>query len=296
MSDPFPLPAPRTMPLSRNPQTLTLYGTEHVGKTDSVMRLPGKVLNVMLQRKGGDHLAGWFMDLHEMVDKGDFGDEARTKQSYDEAFYRTLEWLGNENAAGRPVADFIVYDRIDRMEDWVFKRALKTFRTTVIGRSEKFNDLLRVTDIPGQGNQGSPGWNFVREEMHRTVWGMQRSGPRVVLICGMRDKFAFSATPKTMGDAAPNDLDLTGSLRKLICNDSSSFGFMYRNHDSDLMLNFRTSETTVCGTYCAHLRGKEFTLGKVDKKTGDTVCDWSQIYLPDAPPAVLQTQSTKTAP
>lgn len=281
MSDPIVIPTVASRPaITRNPQTLTIYGPDHVGKTDSVRSLPGSVVILELQRDGGDHLAGPFHDLHQLVDKGEYGKGV----SYEDAFFATLENWGARNVAGNPIADFVVFDRIDRMEDWVFARALKTFRATAIGRSDKFKNAEHIIDdLPGP--TGSPGWRFVREEMHRTMWMMKKCAKHIVLVCGMRDKLMLSATPKVAGDAMATDLDLTGSLRKLVCNDSSTFGFMYRNpSNSDLMLNFKAGGSAACGTYCNHLRGKEITLGKVNA-AGDTICDWSQVYKPDAPAA-----------
>ncbi len=268
-----------------NPQTLTYYGSEHIGKTDAATKLPGSVRIIELQPRGGDHLAGNFLDLHALTDKGEFGRKKDgTPVDYDDAFFAYTQWMGDEHAAGRPVADFVVFDRIDRIEEWVFSRALKSFRKTLIGSSDKFKDLTSVTDVPGQGNQGSPGWRFVREEMHRVMWLMQRCAKYVVLITGMRDKMALASEVKRAGDAMPNDIDLIGGLRKLVCNESSSFGFMYRNATSELLLNFRSSDTTTCGTYCQHLRGREFVIGRVNNKM-ETIYDWSQIYLPDEAPA-----------
>jgi hypothetical protein len=285
MSDIVPPDARPAM--SRNPQTLTLYGSVKIGKTESVTRLPrsasgAEPLVVMCQRGGGDHLAGRFIDVHALVDAGKFGDAIAKASDYAGAFYATLDQLFELRKAGTPAADFVAFDHLGIIEGWVFDRALATFRSTLIGKSEKFNDLKRVTDLPSQSpTTGSPGWNWVREEMHRTMWAMQRVAPHVVLIAHMRDKFALSATPKLAGEVMPNDIDLVGSLRKLCCSESSSIGFMYRTATGDLMLNFKTSDTTVCGSYCRHLRGREITLGKV--VSGETVYDWSQVYLPDAP-------------
>jgi hypothetical protein len=223
-------------------------------------------------------LPGRFIDIHALTDAGKFGKGT----TYSEAFYSTLDQLFELRKAGTPSADYIAFDHLGIVENWVFEQALKAFRGTLIGRSDTFKDLKRITDLPGQGNMGSPGWNWVREEMHRTMWAMQRCAPHCVMIAHMRDKLAFSNTPKIAGDVIPNDLDLVGGLRKLCCSESSSIGFMYRTADGSLMLNFRTSETTVCGSYCRHLRGKEITLGKL--VNGETVYDWSQVYLPDAPP------------
>ncbi len=294
MSDPLIIPESRAA-LTQLPQTLTIYGSVKVGKTESCTKLPkgpngAEPLVVMCQRGGGDHLAGRFLDIHALTDAGKFG----AGTSYMHAFYATLDQLFELRKAGTPVADFIAFDHLGIIEGWVFERALATFRTTLIGRSDTFKDLLRITDLPGQGNMGSPGWNWVREEMHRTMWAMQRVAPRVVLIAHMRDKIALSNTPKLAGEVMPNDIDLTGSLRKLVCSESSSIGFMYRTVTGDLMLNFKTSDTTVCGSYCKHLRGRELTLGKVVK--GETVYDWSQVYTPDAPaPAPLSSAPSQAA-
>ena len=266
-----------------NPQTVTLYGAEHIGKTESVTKLPGTVKIIMLQPGGGDHLAGSFMDIHQLTDAGKFGKKPDgTNVDYDDAFYATLEWAVRENIAGKPIADFVVFDRIDRIEDWIFKRALKTFRSTLIGGSEKFKDLTSVTDVPGVGSQGSPGWKFVREEMRRTMDLMKMSARYVVLITGVRDKVQLSNMPKVAGEPNPNDLDLTGGLRKLVCNESSSFGFMYRDDQSNVRLNFKSSDKAVCGTYCQHLRGREFIIGKVNAAL-ETLYDWSSIYLNEPP-------------
>jgi hypothetical protein len=279
-------PEPRAA-LTRNPQTLTIYGGPKVGKTESCTQLPKSAngadpLVVMCQRGGGDHLPGRFIDIHALTDAGKFGKGV----TYSEAFYSTLDQLFELRKAGTPSADYIAFDHLGIVENWVFEQALKAFKSTLIGRSDAYagDKLTRITDLPGQGNMGSPGWNWVREEMHRTMWAMQRCAPHAVLVCHMRDKLALHATtPKIAGDVIPNDLDLTGSLRKLVCGESSSIGFMYRKVDGSLMLNFRTSETTVCGSYCRHLRGKELTLGR--KQGDETIYDWAQVYLPTLPDA-----------
>ncbi len=291
MSDTIPN-EPR-QPQVRNPQTLTIYGNVKIGKTESVTKLPrstngAEPLVVMCQRGGGDHLAGRFIDIHALTDAGKFGEDFAKRGDYAGAFYATLNQLFELRKAGKPAADFIAFDHLGIIESWVFDRALAEFRTTLIGRSDAYKELKRITDLPGQGNQGSPGWNWVREEMHRTMWAIQRTAPHCVLIAHMRDKFTMLNTPKVAGEAMADDIDLVGGLRKLVCSESSSVGFMYRTVTADLMLNFKTSEKTVCGSYCKHLRGRELTLGKV--VNGETVYSWEQIYLSDAPKPDLTAQ------
>ena len=100
----------------------------------------------------------------------------------------------------------------------------------------------------------------------------------MILIAHIRDRLLNTVR----GEVMAQDVDLTGKIRNIVCSRCSAVGFMRRDYNSHLILTFKTSEAVNCGSRCEHLRGREFTIGKLDAE-GQPVFDWSAVYLPDPP-------------
>lgn len=278
MSNPIPYPTAPRAAIDVNPSLLVIYGQPKVGKSESVLRLAG-CLNLVLRGGSCAHLAGNDMDIPRLCEKGKFGampegDEAVRNAFFCDAYLRVLDDLYRQTAAGNPRAPVVAHDDLGVLEDWVFDLALRSFKSTAMGRSSLGTDLRRITDLPGQA--GSPGWAYVWEEFDRMLWRIRRASPRCVLIAHMRDKYV----DKTTGEVSDSDIDLSGKMRKILLREASATGMMTRNTEGDLLLTFKSTSGINVGAWCRHLVGKEITLGRLNA-AGETIYDWSQVYLPE---------------
>lgn len=305
-------PEPRAA-IDGNPKTLVLYGAHKIGKTTAVASLPG-CLVLVLRRGSGDYASGRIFDIPRACEEGKFGDfaaglkehrrslptgisdeeaEDRARNRFFcDAYLRVLDDLYQRQTGtvpGGPVAPYVAHDDLSFIEDWVFELALRDFRSTLIGSSPKRADLRRVTDLEGQGNQGSPGWSFVHETFYRMLWRIERACPRSIILAHMRDKVAAT---KEQGEVSDTDVDVQGRMRRILLRQASATGFMFRDVASNLVVSFKNRQGHNVGAWMKHLVGKDIVLGTLDKTTGETVFDWSKIYVPEAP--ATTTTSTPT--
>ena len=268
-----PLPATNT-----NPSLLVHYGQHKVGKTESALALPDSI-TLILRPHSADHLVGKKMDIHVMCEQGAFGkwpagkDQLEQDRFVCKAYLSVLKDLAERRGAGQPVAKYVTHDDAGVMENMVFDLALQDFRSTLIGSSDKFKDLKRITDLPGQGNQGSPGWAWVWEWFDRLLWLIRKASENAIILAHMREKVVNKET----GEVSDTDIDLTGRMRKILLREASATGFMFRDKDGNLIVSFKSATNTNVGAWCRHLVGRDVILGRLDANRV-TQYDWTTIY------------------
>jgi hypothetical protein len=75
------------------------------------------------------------------------------------------------------------------------------------------------------------------------------------------------------------DIQLTGKLKTLICQQADAIGFLYRNKDkAENILSFKTSEADLAtGARPDHLKNSEFVISEL--KDGKLITHWNKIFL-----------------
>lgn len=269
MSAPTPSPGPIPIPSGpvpatrRNPQLSLFYGSPKVGKTHAIAALPDCLL-LELEPGGADHFPARKVDVPDMA-----------------TLNQVLDQLTAQRKAGTPAAKRIAIDTIDVVEEWCDPEALREYKASVLGRNFEGTSIL---ELP----QGA-GYFRLREKMGEMLWAFTQAADEVILLAHVRDRLITKVT----GEVMAQDIDLTGKIRNIVCARSSAVGFMRRDPQSQLLVNFKTTEAVNCGSRCEHLKGREIVVGRLVK--GQPVFDWSQVFLPEPEPQA-QPLSPATGP
>ena len=237
-------------PSRQNPQLALFFGPPKVGKTHSVAAIPDTLI-LELEPGGADHFAARKLDVHSL-----------------EELDRVLTHLVELRKAGKPAAKRIAIDTIDVIEEWCDPAALAEYKASVLGKNFEGTSIV---ELP----QGA-GYFRLREKMGEMLWAFTQAADEVILLAHVRDRVLTKVT----GEVIAQDIDLTGKIRNIVCSRSSAVGYMRRDFNNQLVLTFKTSDAVNCGSRCAHLRGRDFVVGKLGPD-GQPVFDWSAVYLPE---------------
>ncbi len=236
-------------PTRQNPQLALFYGPPKVGKTHSIAALPDTLI-LELEPGGADHFPARKIDVPDI-----------------ETLLNLLTDLTARRKAGKPACKRLAIDTIDVIEEMCDPAALAEYKSSTLGKNFEGTSIV---ELP----QGA-GYFRLREKMGEMLWLFTQAADEVILLAHVRDR----VLTKVSGEVIAQDIDLTGKIRNIVCSRSSAVGFMRRDFNGQLVLTFKTTDAVNCGSRCAHLRGQEFVIGKLDSK-GAPVFDWSAVYLP----------------
>lgn len=255
MSDSVQIPS-GPVPASRvNPQCLLLYGAPKVGKTRAVADLPDSLV-LELEPAGADFFPVRKIDIPDMA-----------------TLLKTLAKLTALKEAGTPACTRLVIDTIDEVERLCGPYALAQYKASVLGKDFAGTDIVELPMGAGYGR--------LRDAVGEMLWLFCKAADEVILLAHVRDKVIER---KGVQDVAFQDVDLTGKVRSIVCSRCSSIGYVRRDFNDTLYVNFRTSDTVNCGSRCAHLTGREIVLGERGKD-GKLVFFWERIYVTQPAPA-----------
>ena len=62
-------------------------------------------------------------------------------------------------------------------------------------------------------------------------------------------------------------MDLTGKIASITSANADAIGYLYRDSESKLKINFQAQDELIAGSRCEHLKGQDIEF------------DWSKIYI-----------------
>ena len=96
----------------------------------------------------------------------------------------------------------------------------------------------------------------------------------VILVGHVKDKSIVNASGAEIGNV--KDFDLTGKLGRILAAKSDAIGFIYRDEESNLCINFETNGEATAGARPEHLANKRII---VSEKTEDGfISHWDRIF------------------
>jgi len=264
MSREIKLPV-KSKPSRRDPRVTILYSSPKMGKTTLVSTLPG---NMILDLEGGTQ----FLDSLSMHIIGINAPANETQESFDARMalevpqYYLMEAGKAIMLAGRPY-DFITVDTVTRMEDMCLSLAAEKYRATPMGKGFTGDD---VRILP----KGS-GYLYLRLAFMELIEKIKKLADNVILIGHLKD----SVIEKAGKEVDAKDLDLTGKLKQILCADADAIGYLHRGKDSEVLVNFKSSDQILCGSRCDHLRGQVIKVADYSEETNELAnIDWSLVF------------------
>jgi len=236
------LPTTKVPALVQDPKNLILYGVPKIGKTTILSHL--KDCLIIDIENGSDYIDALKVKISTLTE--------------------LRELCVEINKAGKPYK-FIAIDTVTSLEEFAKPVALANYKKTPAGANYE-GDILMAP-------MGS-GYAYIREAVEKIIAMVASVTTNVILVGHVKDKSIVSSSGAEVGNM--KDFDLTGKLGRILAAKSDAIGFIYRDEDSNLCINFETNGEATAGARPEHLANKRII---VSEKTDDGfISHWDRIF------------------
>ena len=237
------LPTNKIPAETQDPKYLILFGLPKVGKTTVLSTLDN---NLILDFENGST----------------YVDALKIKIDNLQTLKETIKAI---KEAGRPYK-YITIDTITAVEEMAKPVALNLYKNSPV-YSDRYANVTDITRLPN----GS-GYTFLRQAVEAIV-DLIASATDNIIICGhVRD-----ASLNDNLDGTVKDLDLTGKLKRILSARSDAIGFVHRDDDSNLCINFGQDGEILTGARPQHLANKDIVVAERNED-GSFTSHWERIY------------------
>lgn len=237
------LPTTKIPAETQDPKYLILFGLPKVGKTTILSTLEN---NLILDMENGST----------------YVDALKIKINTLKELKETIKAIKD---AGKPYK-FITIDTITAVEEMAKPLAIQLYQNSPMF-SAKYADVKDVTQLPN----GS-GWAFLRQGVEMIV-DLVASATDNLIICGHVKDTALSESM----EGSVKDLDLGGKLKRILSAKSDAIGFVHRDEDSNLCIQFGTNGEVLTGARPVHLANKDIVVAERNED-GTFTPHWERIY------------------
>jgi hypothetical protein len=239
---PIVLPTVKVPAETQDPKNLILFGLPKVGKTTILSTLEN---NLILDFENGST----------------YVDALKVKVSSLKELKEVIKAIKD---AGKPY-DYITIDTITALEEMTKDTALKMWQN-----SPQFTTKYDVKDITQVPN--GAGYSFWRQALETVIDLIASAAPNLI-ICGHVKDTSLSESL----DGSVKDLDLVGKTKRVLSAKSDAIGFVHRDENSNLCINFGMNGEILCGARPAHLANKDVIVAEY-QEDGTFVPHWERIY------------------
>lgn len=222
------LPKDKIPAETQDPKYLILFGLPKVGKTTVLSTLDN---NLILDFENGST----YVDALKI--------KIDNLQTLKEVIKAIKE-------AGRPYR-YITIDTITAVEEIAKPVAMNLYKNSPI-YSDRYANVSDITRLPN----GS-GYTFLRQAVEAIV-DLVASAADNIIICG----HVKDASLNDNLDGSVKDLDLTGKLKRILSARSDAIGFVHRDDDSNLCINFGQDGEILTGARPQHLANKDIIVAE----------------------------------
>lgn len=237
------LPTTKIPAETQDPKYLILFGLPKVGKTTILSTLEN---NLILDMENGST----------------YVDALKIKINSLKELKETVKAI---KEAGKPYK-YITIDTITAVEEMAKPLAITLYQNSPMF-SPKYADVKDVTQLPN----GS-GWSFLRQGVEMLV-DLVASATDNLIICGHVKDTALSEGV----EGSVKDLDLGGKLKRILSAKSDAIGFVHRDEDSNLCIQFGTNGEVLTGARPSHLANKDIVVAERNED-GTFTSHWERIY------------------
>lgn len=237
------LPKTKVPAETQDPKYLILFGLPKVGKTTILSTLDN---NLILDFENG---TTYVSALKVKID----------------SLATLKETIKAIKEAGKPYK-YITIDTITAVEEMAKPVAINLYRKSPM-YSDRYSDVTDVTRLPN----GS-GYGFLRQAVESIV-DLIASATDNIILCGhVRDVSLNEGL-----DGSVKDLDLTGKLKRILSARSDAIGFVHRDENSNLCINFGQDGEVLTGARPLHLANKDIVVAERNED-GTFTSHWERIY------------------
>lgn len=236
------LPSVKIEPVSQDPKNLILFGPPKVGKTSIISCLDDCL--ILDFESGSDYVSAMKIKV--------------------ESIKHLQEICVAIKEAGSPYK-FIAMDTITSIEDFAKPLALKLYRATTQGANFDLSDVLKAPH--------GAGYSVLREAMEKLIALVQQCCEHIILIGHVKDTVVGGDSE----ELTVKDLDLAGKAKRILASKSDAIGFVSRDVDSNLCIDFSNGGDVACGARPPHLANKKIVVAeRLEDET--FVSHWDRIY------------------
>lgn len=236
------LPTAKVPAETQDPKNLILFGLPKVGKTTILSTLEN---NLILDFENGST----------------YVDALKVKVSSLKELKEVIKAIKD---AGKPYT-YITIDTITALEEMTKDTALKMWQN-----SPQFTTKYEVKDVTQIPN--GAGYSFWRQALETVIDLITSAAPNLI-VCGHVKDTALSEGL----DGSVKDLDLVGKTKRVLSAKSDAIGFVHRDEESNLCINFGMNGEVLCGARPAHLANKDIIVAEY-QEDGTFVSHWERIY------------------
>lgn len=237
------LPKKKVPAETQDPKYLILFGLPKVGKTTVLSTLDN---NLILDFENGST----------------YVDALKIKIDSLQTLKETIKTI---KEAGKPYK-YITIDTITAVEEIAKPVALNLYKNSPM-YSERYANVTDITRLPN----GS-GYSFLRQAVEAIV-DLIASATDNIIICGHVKDVSLSENL----DGSVKDLDLTGKLKRILSAKSDAIGFVHRDDESNLCINFGQDGEVLTGARPQHLANKDIIVAERNED-GTFTSHWERIY------------------
>lgn len=157
------------------------------------------------------------------------------------------------HAAKRPYK-YVAIDTATKLEEWAEAEATVKYKASAIGKSFQGSSVLELPN--------GAGYLHLRLAMKDWIDKIYTLADNIILVAHLKDKF----TELKGKEVSAKDLDFTGKIKNIVCQNADAIGYLYREADG-MKITFESKEEITCGSRCEHLKGQTFDF------------DWKKIYI-----------------
>lgn len=161
---------------------------------------------------------------------------------------------------------YITIDTITAVEEMAKPLALSLYQKSPT-YSDKYADVTDVTNLPS-----GTGYTWLRSAVEMIIDKIAACAPNII-ICG-HVKDAALSEGATMN---VKTLDLTGKISRILSAKSDAIGFVHRDENSNLCIQFGTDGEILTGARPKHLANKDVIVAE-HNEDGTFVPHWERIY------------------
>lgn len=237
------LPKTRIPAETQDPKYLILFGLPKVGKTTTLASLDS---NLILDFENGS--------------------------SYVDALKIKITSLKDLNEACKAIKDagkpykFITIDTITAVEEMAKPLAIKLYQNSPLF-SDKYGDVKDPAQLPN----GS-GYAFWREAIQKIVDMVAACAPNLIICGHVKDSALTENATNSL-----KTLDLTGKVSRILSAKSDAIGWVHRDENSNLCIQFGTDGEVLTGARPAHLANKDIIVVERNED-GTFTSHWDRIY------------------
>ena len=237
------LPTSPVPKVTQDPKNLIIYGMPKIGKTTTLSTLQDNL--IIDFEDGSDYVEALKVTVHNLTE---FGELCKALQESPHKY------------------KFITIDTVTALEEFVKPLALNMYKKTPAGANYNGDILNAPMGI---------GYSYIRQAIEFIIEKLSANTTNIILVGHVKDKTITSNEGKEVGSV--KDFDLTGKAARILAAKSDAIGFVFRDENSNLCINFETNGIASAGARPAHLANKKIIVAE-RQEDGTFVSHWDRIY------------------